>query len=139
MKLLRFLSYLKCTIYYVLTLGSDNKQTIYWYLDADFSVHAAIKIHTGSVFSLVKGIIVAFSTKQKVNAIILTNSELIGVDDRISNILWTWRFWEYQVFKVRVNIIYQDNTIKMKLKKMVNPYQEREHNIMILIVFMLQI
>ena len=70
---------------------------------------------------------------------ILTNSELIGIDYRISNILWTWRFLECQVFKVRVNIIYQDNTIKMKLKKMVNPYQEREHNIMILIVFMLQI
>ena len=138
-KLLRFLSYLKRKIYDVLTLGPENEQILYWYVDASFFVHSAIKIHTGSVFSLVKGIIVAFSTKQKVNAIILTNSELIGVDDRISNILWTWRFWEYQVFKVRVNIIYQDNTIKMKLKKMMEPYQERDHNIMILIIFMLQI
>ena len=48
---------------------------------------------------------------------ILTESELIGIDYRISNILWTWRFLECQVFKVRVNIIYQDNTIIMQLKK----------------------
>ena len=115
MKLLRFLSYLKCTIYYVLTLGSDNKQTIYWYLDADFSVHAAIKIHTGSVFSLVKGIIVADYTKQKVNAIILTESELIGADDRIIKILWNQSYLECQGFKVKANIIYQDNTITMKM------------------------
>ena len=33
--------------------------------------------------------IVADSTKQKVNARSSTESELIGVDDRISNILWT--------------------------------------------------
>ena len=30
MKLLRFLSYIKCTIDDVLTLEADNKQTLYW-------------------------------------------------------------------------------------------------------------
>ena len=52
----------------MLTLESDNKQTIYCYVDASFSVHADIKIHTGSVFSLVKGMIVAEYTKHKVDA-----------------------------------------------------------------------
>ena len=63
MKLLRFLSDLNFTIDDVLTLEADNFQTLYWYDDADFSVHAAMKIHTGSVFYLVKVMVVAYYTK----------------------------------------------------------------------------
>ena len=73
-----------------------------------------MKIHTGSVFYLVKVMVVADYTKQKVNVRILTESELIGVDDRIIKILWNRRFLEFQVFKVKVNTIYQDNTLRMK-------------------------
>ena len=40
--------------------------------------------------------IVAASTKQKVNARISTDSDLIGVDDRISEILWTQNCFECQ-------------------------------------------
>ena len=75
------------------------------------------EIHTGSVFSLEKGMIVAYSKKQKVNSRILTDSELIGVNDIISNVLWTRQFLECQEFKVKVNIIYQDNTSTMKMQK----------------------
>ena len=64
-----------------------------------------MKSYTGSVFSLGKVMMVAGSTKQKVNARSLTESELNGVDDRISKIFCTWRFLERQVFKVKVNII----------------------------------
>ena len=35
MKLLRFLSYLKCTIDYVLTFEADDEQRLYWYVDAN--------------------------------------------------------------------------------------------------------
>ena len=80
-----------------------------------------MKSHTGYVFSLGKGMIVAYSTKQKVNAIISTESELIVVDNRISKILWTWRFLKCQGFKVKVSIICQDNTSTMKLQKNVKP------------------
>jgi hypothetical protein len=60
--------------------------------------------------------IVSDSTKQKVNSRSSTEAELIGVDDRISKIIWTKRFIEYQGFKVKLNIIYQDNTSTMKLE-----------------------
>jgi hypothetical protein len=60
--------------------------------------------------------IVSDSTKQKVNSRSSTEAELIGVDDRISKILWTKRFIEYQGFKVKLNIIYQDNTSTMRLE-----------------------
>ena len=82
--------------------------------------------------------IVADSTKQKVNARILTESELIGVDDIISKILWNRRFLECQGFKVKANIIYQDNTStkKKNCKRIVEQAQGREHDIMILSIFM---
>ena len=61
--------------------------------------------------------IVADSTKQKVNGRSSVESEFIGVNDRISRIFWTRQFLEFQGFKVKVNIIYQNNTSKMKLQK----------------------
>ena len=117
MKILRVLIYPNCTRDDVLTLETEYEQILYCYVDADFSVHANMKIHTEYVFSLVKGMIVADSTNQKVNARSSTGSDFIGVDDRIGKILWTQRFLEFQGFKVKVNIIYQDNTSTMKLKK----------------------
>ena len=59
----------------------------------------------------------SISTKQKFNARISTNSEIIGVDNIIINILWTHKFWKCQGIEVKANIIYQDNTITMKLQK----------------------
>ena len=117
MELIRFLSDLKFTIDYVLTLEADYEQTLYLYFDTDFSVHADMKIHTGSVFYLGKGIIVADYTKQKFNTRNLIESELIGVNDIIGKIFWTRRFLECQGFKVKVNIIYQYFTSIMKLQK----------------------
>jgi hypothetical protein len=52
-----------------------------------------------------------------VNSRSSTDSELIGVDDKISRVLWTKRFLEWQEFWVKLNIIYQDNTSTMKLER----------------------
>ena len=73
MKLLRVTIYLKCTRDDFLTREKDYKQTLYWYVDADLSVHDDTKIYTRSVFYLGKGIIFADYTKQKVDARISTN------------------------------------------------------------------
>ena len=82
----------------ILTLEGDNSQELKWYGDAAFVVHPDMKSHTGVVFTLGKGAIMSDSTK------------LNGVDDKISKILWSKKFIEYQGFKVKVNMIYQDNT-----------------------------
>jgi hypothetical protein len=116
-KLVRVLVFLKTTKDDVLTLEADDTQTLTWYVDAAFAVHADMRSHTGSTFSLGKGMIISDSTKQKVNSRSSTEAELIGVDDRISKILWAKRFIECQGFKVKLNIIYQDNTSTMKLEK----------------------
>jgi hypothetical protein len=69
------------------------------------------------MFTMGKGAIIGSSTKQKVNSRSLTESELIGVDDKISRVLWTKRFLEWQEFLVKLNIIYQDNTSTIKLEQ----------------------
>jgi hypothetical protein len=68
------------------------------------------------MFTMGKGAIIGSSTKQKVNSRSSTESELIGVDDKISRVLWTKRFLECQEFLVKFNIIYQNNTCTMKLE-----------------------
>ena len=64
-----------------------------------------------------KGAIIALSNKQKVNAQSSTEAELIVVDDVVAKILWTKRFIEYQGFKVKLNVLYQDNTSTIKVEK----------------------
>ena len=46
-----------------------------------------------------------------------TEAELVGVDDKIAQVLWMKRFLEWQDFDVKLNIIYQDNTSSMKLEE----------------------
>jgi hypothetical protein len=116
-KPIRVLVFLKMTRDDMLVLEANNTQTLTWYVDAAFAVHADMHSPTGSTFSLGKGMIILDSTKQKVNSRSSTEAELIGVDDRISKILWAKRFIEYQGFKIKLNIINQDNTSTMKLEK----------------------
>ena len=74
-----------------------------------------MKGHMGATFSLGCGGIDNGSTKQKINSRSSTEAELVGVDDKISKIVWTKKFLEAQGFPVKLNIIYQDNTSTIKL------------------------
>ena len=116
-KLKRLMAYLKATQDVILTLEADDEQTIYWHVDASFAVHEDYKSHTGATFSLGKGVISSICTKQKVNTRSSTEAELVGVDDVISKILWSKRFIEAQGHKVKMCVIYRDNTSSMKLEK----------------------
>jgi hypothetical protein len=116
-KLLRVMSFLKGTIDDILTLEADDTTTLTWYIDVAFAVHGDMRSHTGAVFTMGKGAIIGSSTKQKVNSRSSTESELIGVDDKIAKVLWTKRFLEWQDFAVKLNIIYQDKTSTIKLEE----------------------
>jgi hypothetical protein len=110
MKLLKVLGFLKGTRDDVLTLEADDFQTLTWYVDATFAVHVDMRSQTGAIFTLGKGAIISDALKQKINSRSSTEAELIGVDDKVSKVLWSKRFIEYQEFHVRMNIICQDNT-----------------------------
>ncbi|CAJ1953765.1 unnamed protein product [Cylindrotheca closterium] len=65
-----------------------------WYVDASFAVHPDFKSHTGGVMTMGGGAIQAMSKKQKLNSRSSTHAELIGVDDAITQVLWTRMFME---------------------------------------------
>ena len=87
-----------------------------WYIDVALSVHVNMKSHTGAVFTMEKGDIIISPTKEKINLQSSIESELIGVDEKISKVLYMNHFQECQVFPVQLNIIYQDNTSSIKLE-----------------------
>ena len=74
-----------------------------------------MKSHTGGTLSLGKGTIYSTSKKQKLNTKSSTESELVGIDDIMPQILWTRYFLSAQGFEVKDNLIYQDNQSCMKL------------------------
>ena len=99
----------------ILTLEEEDSQELKWYLHAAFTVHLDMKSHFGAVFTLGKGAIISDSTKQKSNARSSSEAESNSVDDKISKILWSKKFIEYQGFKMKVNMIYKDDTSTMKV------------------------
>jgi len=46
----------------------------------------------------------------------LTDAELIGVDDAVTQILWTKLFMEAQGYPIEKNIVYQDNKSSILLE-----------------------
>ena len=60
---------------------------------------------------------VIVSTKQNLNTRSLTESELVGVNNLIPQILWVQLFMKAQGFKVVDNILYQDNKSAILLER----------------------
>jgi hypothetical protein len=112
-KLMRMMRYLNKTKDLVRTMKADKMSVIKWYVDAAHTVHDDLKGHTGSAMTLGKGTITAKSTKQKLNTRSSTETEIVGVDDVMPDILWTNLFLEDQGYDSKDTIIYQDNKSTM--------------------------
>lgn len=100
-----------------LTLEANSLQVIKWHIDASFAVHPDMKGHTGGAMTLGKGSIYGTSTRQKINSRSSTEAELVGVNDVMPQVLWTWYFLMAQGYDVDDNIVYQDNQSTMLLEK----------------------
>eukprot|EP00804_Cyclotella_cryptica_P001128 CCRYP_008414-RB/>CCRYP_008414-RB protein AED:0.57 eAED:0.57 QI:0/-1/0/1/-1/0/1/0/240 len=72
-------------------------------------VHWDCKGQTGAAMTMGRGAILSYSWKQKLNTKSSTETELVGVDDAISNILWSLYFLQAQGCGTTHAIIYQDN------------------------------
>ncbi len=46
-----------------------------------------------------------------------TESELVGADDMVSQVIWTTLFLEEQGYQVKDNVLYRDNQSAMKLEQ----------------------
>ena len=87
-KLGRIPKYIIGTRDLVLTLESDDTRMVKWWVDVEFAVNHDMKSHTGGMMSMERGSLYSASNKQKLNTKISTESELVGMDDLMTQILW---------------------------------------------------
>jgi hypothetical protein len=115
-KLRRMIQFLRATKDDFLTLSANSLHSVRWWVDASYAVHPDMKSHTGGALSLGGGVIYGTSKKQKLNTKSSTESELVGADDVMPQILWTLYFLEAQGFKIVDDVLYQDNKSSILLE-----------------------
>jgi hypothetical protein len=89
-KLNRVLMYVNATKHLSLTLRPDSLD-IHAYIDASFGCHPDGKSHSGIVITLGRsgGPVHAQSSKQKLVTKHSTEAELVGINDGVSQVMWT--------------------------------------------------
>jgi hypothetical protein len=103
------MEYLKGDRDRLVILGADNEGMLMWYVDASFAVHPNMRGHTGGGMTIERSFLISVSTKQKLNTKSLTESELVGIDNMMPIILWTFYFLLSQGYGVIENLLLQDN------------------------------
>ena len=115
-KLDRCLRYIQETKDMPLILTATNPHVIRSWVDASFAVHPVMKSHTGATMSMACGSIYSLSTKHKIKTRSSTETELVGINDAMSLIIWTRNFLEDQGFSIKDNVVFQDNESVMLLE-----------------------
>jgi hypothetical protein len=92
-----------------LILGADNEGMLMWYVDALFAVNSNMHRHAGDGMTIGRDFPISVSTKQKLNTMSSTESELGGIDNMMPIILWTNYFLLSQGYGVIENLLLQDN------------------------------
>jgi hypothetical protein len=111
-KLNRVFKYLNGTRDLFLTLKPRSLE-IYAYVDSSYAVHSDAKGHSGRFVSLGMegGPVYVKSIKQKLVSRSSTESELIGLTDAVSDVLWLRKILRFLGYgKDTPGIIFQDNT-----------------------------
>ena len=116
-KLKRVLKYLHSTQRLPLSLFADSLTNIVWYVDASHQTHDDCKGHTGAILTFGRGATTSSSSKHKIPSKSSTESKIIGLYDKVGDILWTRQFLEAQGYIIHTNIVYQDNMSTLSLAK----------------------
>ncbi len=116
-KLHHLVEYLWSTVNLPLTLGATSSGVLHWYVDAAFVVRPNMRGHSGGALTLGLGFAISSSGKQKLNTRSSTESELVGVDNLMSLIVWSRNFLKAQGYAVLDNILHQDNRSAILLEK----------------------
>ncbi len=88
-KLKRVLKYLHTTRLLCLKLFAASLSNIIWYVDASHQLHDDCKGHTGSILTFGHGATTSSSTKHKIPSKSSCKSEIIGLYDKVGDVLWT--------------------------------------------------
>ena len=76
-----------------------------------------MKSHTGGIMSHDLGGKAQKTTKHKLNTKSSTEAELVGANDYLLNVLWVKMFMIEQGYKIKENILEEDNESSIKLEK----------------------
>ena len=85
---------MKGTLNMPLILSADISMFLRWWVDATYAVHDKSRGHMGTGMSFCQEMVMSYSWKHKINTKILTETELIGVDDLLGYILRAGYFKE---------------------------------------------
>src|SRR5210317_1933725 len=120
------MKYLNGTKRMHLTLSAESLRTIKWYVDASFAVHPGFRSHTGAVMTMGEGGMQVLTKKQKLNSRSLTEAELIGVDDAVTQIFWTNYSWRRKDTLLKRTLATKTITVLFYWRQMVAIGLERE-------------
>ena len=117
-KLAHLMKYLRGMQRLPLILSANGSGILKWWVDASFAVHPNMHRHSGGGLSLGRGFPIVSSTKQKLNTHSSTETEIVGADDFMLAICWTWYFMEAQGYQVQDNVLFQDNKSAILWRRM---------------------
>ena len=100
-----------------LHLSVDDDSIIKLWVDASFATRKDMRSQTDAYISMRKGSVYSPAKIQRLNTKSFIGSELAGVDDVISQIIWTQNFLISQGYGIKHNIVYQDNKSDILLEK----------------------
>ena len=116
-KLVRCLKYLNGTLELPLILRADGTSILKWWVDGSYAVHKDMRSHTGGCMSMGEGMVYCTSQKQRLNTKSSTETELVGANDVMPQLLWTQYFLNAQGYGVKDSYLYQDNQSAILLEK----------------------
>lgn len=134
-KLDRVLKYLNGNPNLGFILKPNEVLEVLSYIDASFAVHLDYKSHTGMCISLGMGPVFVKSTKQKLMSKSSTESELIGLSDCVTQVVWTRQFLIHQGYELPPATVYQDNKSTISLVEKGRSTSERTRHINIRFFF----
>ena len=127
----RILSYLLYTRHQAMVLRIGDKLEVRAYVDASFGMYEDGKSITGVAVMLGNATIYVKSGKQKIVTRSSTESELVGISDALSQILWTREFLLAAGLKLGPAIVFQDNQSTIFLGNKGSSTSERSRHIKI--------
>ena len=129
-KLQRVINYLHCTKELKLRFRIGECVDLLCYVDASHAVHDDYKSHTGVVVTINGRSMVHFrSTKQSLNGMSSTESELISVSEALPQIIYVKEFLEEILNSNVPATLMQDNTSTIRLIEAGKPLSERTRHI----------
>ena len=116
-KLRRVIAYVHCTINDVRIIEANDLKSIFTWIYAAYAVNTDMRSQTGGAIPLGLDVLHAKCSKQKLNVKSSTEAELVGASEYIPYNLWLVLFMSEPGYKIKDNVLYQDNRSTMLMLK----------------------